>query len=158
MHEGAPTNVSCLLIIEDSLVERDLSEMHTSANRSGIKDGGSVGGVGIGSPFHTSMREYDGWMSACRNGDEVLLYSMNNARSRVLKNKIGLIELSRYVFARQMYLLFVLKKPLGCAEKGYNFIVNTRAFLERKYEQTAKDGMLDSMNEQRLNHNKLIFG
>lgn len=151
---------------EDMVADRDLSEMSIPT------PGPITIGTGNNNPTpspppisphiytptsSTNIKEYDGWMSACRNGDEVLLYSMNNARSKVLKNKISLVELSRYIFARQMYLLFILKKPVGCAEKGFSFVVSTRAYIERKcafeamhthaYEST---GGTDAETEHRL--------
>ena len=39
---------------------------------------------------------------ACKNGDDVLSYSINVARLKILKNKMSALELLRYIFARQV--------------------------------------------------------
>lgn len=39
---------------------------------------------------------------ACKNGDDVLSYSINVARLKILKNKMSSLELLRYIFARQV--------------------------------------------------------
>ena len=40
---------------------------------------------------------------ACKNGDDVLSYSINVARLKILKNKMSSLELLRYIFARQVF-------------------------------------------------------
>jgi hypothetical protein len=54
----------------------------------------------------------------------------------VLKNKISLLELRRYVFSRQMYLLLMQVKPAESAEKGLNFIISMRNSIEQKLENS----------------------
>jgi hypothetical protein len=78
----------------------------------------------------------DGWIGACRNGDNVLVYSMNNARTRILRNQISIWELYRYVMAREFYFLLQLNKPYGFCEKGYNFIGLIRGLIERKLNES----------------------
>lgn len=84
------------------------------------------------SPNPSSNREYDGWLHACRNGDDVLLYSMNSARTRILKNKMSLWELHRYVFARQVFLLQQLHKPQSFIKKGFSFVTSLRKSIDIK--------------------------
>lgn len=83
----------------------------------------------------SSSREKDIWTDPCRQGDDVLAYSINVARTKILKNKISPLELHRYVFARQFYFLVILDKPVNCAEKGFNFVVTMRANIEKYFQQ-----------------------
>jgi hypothetical protein len=84
----------------------------------------------------------DGWIGSCRNGDDVLLYSMNAARTKILKNKVSIWELYRYVFSRQFFLLLQLNKPLGCCEKGYNFVTTMRSMIDHKLVDTSALSLL----------------
>ncbi len=79
------------------------------------------------------LKDKDCLNDAVKNGDEVLSYSMNAARPRILKNKMSLLELNRYVFARQMHFLKILKRPVVCAQKALKFLVLCSDAFERKF-------------------------
>lgn len=64
-----------------------------------------------------------------KNGDDIVTYSINLARMKVLKSKMNLLELYRYIFARQMFFLVTLHRPVQCAEK-------VRRFLSFAYQST----------------------
>ena len=51
--------------------------------------------------------------AAFTEGQAVLHYSINSVRMRILKSEIGLLELKRYVFARQMFFLLDRKESLA---------------------------------------------
>jgi hypothetical protein len=48
-----------------------------------------------------------------------------NPRMRILKNKIGMRELKRYVFSRQMHFLAQQRKGKECAYKSLQYITDT---------------------------------
>lgn len=56
---------------------------------------------------------------ALAEGRAVLQYSINSVRMRILKSEIGLLELKRYVFARQMFFLPRRKAALA---KSFDFM------------------------------------
>lgn len=98
----------------------------------------------------------DGWIGACRNGDDVLLYSMNNARTRILRNQISLWELYRYVMAREFHFLSQLNRPYGCCEKGYNFIMSIRGLMDRHLDEPElSTKMLESKNPVTLDRHQI---
>ena len=78
------------------------------------------------------LKEKDAWTECCKQGDDVLIYSINEARIKLLKNKMSLLELQRYVFSRQFYFLQMLDKPVTCAEKGFAYV---RATYESIYSR-----------------------
>mmetsp|Transcript_27560 Transcript_27560/g.37910 ORF Transcript_27560/g.37910 Transcript_27560/m.37910 type:complete len:1829 (-) Transcript_27560:78-5564(-) len=94
-------------------------------------------------------RERDGSVmnDACKNGDEIMTYSINVARLKILKNKMTALELHRYVFARQMHLLNQLEKPVACAEKALHFMnfacSRIEAKMRVKYLEKSKDSVDD---------------
>jgi hypothetical protein len=65
------------------------------------------------------------WKDPLIEGESVLLYSINSARMRILKNKIGLRELRRYVFSRQMHFLAQQRRCCEFASKGMQFVSDT---------------------------------
>jgi hypothetical protein len=87
----------------------------------------------------SNNKDKDPWIYACRQGDEILSYSINLARMRIVQNKISLIELNKYIFSRQIHFLIELDKPLLCAEKGLSFITTTRDIIKKKIEFIRKD-------------------
>ncbi len=82
-----------------------------------------------------SPREKDAWTECCKQGDDVLVYSINEARIKLLKNKMSLLELHRYIFSRQFYFLQLLDKPMTCAEKGYTYIKVTYESIYSRLQQ-----------------------
>ena len=68
----------------------------------------------------------------CRLGDEVLVYSINTSRMKILKNKMGVAELHRYLFARQMFFLTILKNATSFAQKGLAFIQAVMANINER--------------------------
>jgi len=76
----------------------------------------------------------------CRLGDEVLVYSINSSRMKILKNKMGVAELHRYLFARQMYFLSILRNPTNFAQKGLSFLVGAMTSIhDRLQKRQASD-------------------
>lgn len=67
------------------------------------------------------------WQDPMGEGENVLLYSINSARMRILKNKIGIRELKRYLFARQVHFLAQQHKGRECAVKGLLYVTDTYA-------------------------------
>ncbi|KAJ1380820.1 hypothetical protein B484DRAFT_440905, partial [Ochromonadaceae sp. CCMP2298] len=83
----------------------------------------------------TRSRGSDLMSAACRNGEEVVAYSINQARMHILWNKFSLLQLQHYVFARQMHFLLVhLRQPTRCAEKALAYIRAAGASLEAKMQ------------------------
>jgi len=84
----------------------------------------------------------ESWTDASKYGEEVLLYSINSVRMRVLKNKIGLLELYRYLFARIAYFLTLIGKPGLVVEKSLVFITFMRNALDKKFRAEGAGGAL----------------
>lgn len=83
-------------------------------------------------------KEKDLMTDAVKNGDDVVVYSINLARMKILKNKMSLLELHRYVFARQMFFLITLQRPVHCAQKGLEFLKFCSNVVEKKVQTTAQ--------------------
>ena len=47
-------------------------------------------------------KDKDPMTDAVKNGDDICVYSINISRMRILKNKLSLLELHRYIYARQV--------------------------------------------------------
>lgn len=69
------------------------------------------------------------WLDPMVEGENILLYSINSARMRILKNKIGIRELKRYLFARQIHFLAQQHKCRECALKGLLYVRDTYASI-----------------------------
>ena len=69
------------------------------------------------------------WRDPMGEGENVLLYSINSARMKILKNKIGIRELKRYLFARQIHFLAQQHKCRECALKGLLYVTDTYASI-----------------------------
>lgn len=82
-----------------------------------------------------SARDKDIMADPVRSGDDIVSYSINLARMKVLKSKLSILELNRYVFARQMYFLVTMQRPLDCAEKARRFLV----FLSQSIETRIRE-------------------
>lgn len=74
------------------------------------------------------------WYEPAFQGDAVLTYSINHARMRVLKNKMGILELTHYVFARECFFYFGLGKASLCAEKAMHFLTFAENHLKKRLE------------------------
>lgn len=84
------------------------------------------------------------WKDPMREGENILLYSINSARMRVLKNKIGIRELRRYLFARQIHFLAQQHKGRECAVKALQYVTDT-------YDSIVRDLSTSRLErEQRL--------
>lgn len=70
-----------------------------------------------------------------KNGEDVVTYSMNVARMKVLKSKMSLRELYRYVFARQMFYLVSLQRPVECVIKSKLFLENISSILLKEIDK-----------------------
>ena len=86
----------------------------------------SVDGVSQEAVDSSSQSDFDLlWKDPLVEGESVLLYSINSARMRILKNKIGLRELRRYAFSRQMHFLAQQRRFCDFASKGVQFVSDT---------------------------------
>jgi hypothetical protein len=73
---------------------------------------------------------------ACRCGEDVISYSINQARMSILWNRFSFFQLQHYVFARQMYFLLVhLRQPTRCAEKALSYMRTSTAQLEQRLQR-----------------------
>lgn len=77
------------------------------------------------------------WITPCQYGDDVLNYSINASRMKILKNKMGMAELHRYLFARQMFFLASLKNPINFAQKGCSFVSGAVSGLIGRLEKKS---------------------
>jgi hypothetical protein len=77
-------------------------------------------------------KEKDLMTDVVKNGDDVVVYSINLARMKILKSKLSILELHRYVFARQMFFLITLQRPVHCAQKGLEFLKFASNTVEKK--------------------------
>jgi hypothetical protein len=86
------------------------------------------------SPDPSKEREKDKDIMAdpVKNGDDIVTYSINIARMKVLKGKMSLLELYRYIFARQMFFLVTMHRPVDCAEKIKRFMTFSYQAIESK--------------------------
>lgn len=80
----------------------------------------------------TREKEKDLMTDAVKNGDDIVVYSINLARMKILKNKMSLLELHRYVFARQMFFLITLQRPVQCAQKALRFLTFCASAIEKR--------------------------
>lgn len=80
-------------------------------------------------------------------GDTILTYSINHARMRVLKTRMGILEIYHYVFARECFFYFGLGKASLCAEKALAFITFAESNLKRRVESGAlmRSAQLDAV-------------
>jgi hypothetical protein len=94
------------------------------------------------------------WMNAYHQGQSVLMYSINHSRMKVLKNKISIIELTHYVFARQTYFLFLLGRISVCAEKGLKFMTGMYSTLSKKLDEVQRGTAIDDLKNAVLDRNR----
>lgn len=71
------------------------------------------------------------WVNVCQHGSAVMAYSINNSRMKVLKNKVSMLELKQYVFARECFFLFGLNRLTLCAEKAVTFVQSIQTQLDK---------------------------
>ena len=69
------------------------------------------------------------WEDSLNEGENVLLYSINSARMRILKNKISIRELRRYVFSRQVHFLAQQLKGKAGHRKDINLMLVKNALF-----------------------------
>ena len=90
----------------------------------------------LSSPSGSSRSKRDLMSDACRCGEEVIAYSINQARMNILWNRFSMFQLQHYLFARQMYFLLVhLRQPTRCAEKALAYMRACSSNLEQKIAQ-----------------------
>lgn len=110
--------------------EKDIS----SSNNSNVSSNGSS----------NKEKEKDCMSDAIRNGDDIVSYSINLARMKILKNKLGFWELKRYIFSRQMFFLVILKRPVVFAHRALKFLAICTETLDERYRTaTLIDYFLD---------------
>eukprot|EP00981_Chlorochromonas_danica_P003729 scaffold686_cov177-Ochromonas_danica.AAC.13 len=71
----------------------------------------------------SSSREKDLFSDAVKNGDDIVAYSINLSRMKILRNKMSLLEYHRYLYARQIFFLVQLQRPVQCATKSRGFLL-----------------------------------
>ena len=77
------------------------------------------------------------WGDSVTQGESIFQYSINVARMKVLKNKIGVFELQKYVFARRYYFYNKLGKYVKCAEISWKFVTMIGPPLRSKLESIS---------------------
>jgi hypothetical protein len=96
----------------------------------------------------------DLFTDACRNGEDIIAYSINQARMNILYNKYSYLQLQHYIFARQMYFLLIhLRQPIKCAEKALSYIIISNANIEKRIQ--ARHSKLMSSNSNELTSDKV---
>jgi len=68
-------------------------------------------------------------------GDDILSYSINSARKRILKSRISSLELHRYIFARQAYFQGLLGQWGLCAGRGLQYVKSTSRAIFRRLDK-----------------------
>ena len=90
----------------------------------------------------------DLFTDACRNGEDIIAYSINQARMNILYNKYSYLQLQHYIFARQMYFLLIhLRQPIKCAEKALSYIIISNANIEKRIQAIHSKLMSSNSNE-----------
>lgn len=89
------------------------------------------------SSIPTKEREKDSMSDAIKNGEEIVAYSINLARMKILKSKLSALELHRYVFARQIFFLIALQRAPICALKARTFLLFTCTAIEKRIIQES---------------------
>lgn len=104
----------------------------SSSSTTGPNDGAINGGTNNTDgpappppPLSTpsSSREKDLFSDAVKNGDDIVSYSINLSRMKILRNKMSLLEYHRYLYARQIFFLVQLQRPVQCATKSRSFLL-----------------------------------
>lgn len=97
---------------------------------------------------------------ACRTGEEIIVYSINQARMNILWNRFSLFQLQHYIFARQMYFLLVhLRQPTRCAEKALAYVRSSSASLEQQIvtqQHAAYGKTADPVDDAAVGEDKLV--
>lgn len=91
-------------------------------------------------PSSSSGRVHESWTEPSRQAEDVLYYSINTFRMRIVRNKIGVFELHKYVFARSVYFLTMVQDLASIATTGLTFITSIRNGVMRKL--TLEEGVL----------------
>jgi len=90
----------------------------------------------------------DLFTDACRNGEDIIIYSINQARMNILYNKYSYLQLQHYIFARQMYFLLIhLRQPIKCAEKALSYIIISNVNIEKRIQAIHSKLMSSNSNE-----------
>jgi hypothetical protein len=90
----------------------------------------------------------DLFTDACRNGEDIIAYSINQARMNILYNKYSYLQLQHYIFARQMYFLLIhLRQPIKCAEKALSYIIISNVNIEKRIQAIHSKLMSSNSNE-----------
>lgn len=83
-----------------------------------------------------SRAKKDLMSDACRSGEDIIVYSINQARMNILWNRFSFFQLQHYVFARQMYFLLVhLRQPTRCAEKALGYMRTATIQVEQRLQR-----------------------
>lgn len=101
----------------------------TVRNSSGIivTDGSTPSDVSSG------KTKVNYWGDSIVLGDSILSYSINIARMKVLKNKIGRLEYQRYLFGRRCYFYGLIGRVDWCPEMGLQFIKLSQIRLKERF-------------------------
>jgi hypothetical protein len=152
-HRGSPPALSVSLLTVLCLLEscpgntssRDASPAQGDQRAPSDDSHNTPTKSSSGAPTSGSSRPKKDLMSdACRCGEDVISYSINQARMSILWNRFSFFQLQHYVFARQMYFLLVhLRQPTRCAEKALSYMRTSTAQLEQRLQRqygTAESG------------------
>lgn len=134
------------MVASESLKPSDNAKDDAASKSKG--DPSSEGDTESVSPLkRSSHRSKDVFSDACKNGEDVVAYSINLARMKILQKKMSVLELHRYVFARQMFFLIAyLERPVSCAEKALAFILQSTKMIDQRLDERY----LQSIREHEL--------
>mmetsp|Transcript_12246 Transcript_12246/g.18546 ORF Transcript_12246/g.18546 Transcript_12246/m.18546 type:complete len:1341 (+) Transcript_12246:602-4624(+) len=144
------------------LTPLDIPGGTSGGKKSKTKDRSSLDSSTSGSPTRRSVtheendsgsnvsNELSLWANICQQGAALLTYSINHSRMKVLKNRISILELHHYVFARECFFLLSLGRPAACAEKGMIFISSVHTQLQKKYTELNQALHLDDIKNDIL--------
>lgn len=100
----------------------------------------------------------DQWACVMQQAEHVMWYSINYSRMRVLKNKVGILELYQYVFARECFFLFQLNRLAACAGKGLQFLTGMRSMLQHKLDLKERSNQLVELKINVLSRTSAVPG
>jgi len=98
--------------------------------------------LGDGSTSVSASNDPGTYRGAILQGDDILSYSINSARKRILKSRLNSLELHRYIFARQAYFQGMLGQWGLCADRGLQYVKSTTRAISRRLDK--EEAMLNA--------------
>lgn len=94
----------------------------------------------------SALKEKHVFSDLVKNAEDIVSYSINLSRMKVLRNKLSFLELKRYIFARKMYFFVTLQRPTKFAYESLDFLRFVSSFIERNTEENVQDSFVDASN------------